>query len=37
MFGILKKLIGTKNEREINRLLPMVEHVNSLEPAISVL
>ncbi|MEW6109435.1 MAG: preprotein translocase subunit SecA [Nitrospirota bacterium] len=35
MFGILKKLIGTKNEREINRLLPTVELINSLEPGIS--
>ncbi len=35
MFEILKKLIGTKNEREINRLLPIVEHINSLESVIS--
>jgi len=31
MFGILKKIIGTKNEREINRLVPMVERINQLE------
>ncbi len=31
MFGILRKLIGTKNDREISRLLPIVERVNSLE------
>ncbi|PKL51629.1 MAG: preprotein translocase subunit SecA [Nitrospira bacterium HGW-Nitrospira-1] len=37
MFGFLKKIIGTKNEREINRLMPVVEQINSLEPAISVL
>jgi len=35
VFGILKKLIGTKNDREINRLLPVVEHINSLENEIS--
>jgi len=35
MFGILKKLIGTKNEREINRLLPLVEKVRGFEPSIS--
>ena len=30
--GILKKLFGTKNEREIKRLWPLVEQINSLEP-----
>ncbi len=35
MFGILKKIIGTKNEREINRLLPIVSLINSLEQQIS--
>lgn len=30
--GILKKLFGTKNEREIKRLWPLVERINSLEP-----
>jgi len=33
--GILKKLFGTKNEREIKRLLPVVERINALEPGIS--
>jgi len=37
MLGFLKKIIGTKNEREINRIMPVVEQINSLEPAISVL
>ena len=32
--GILKKLFGTKNEREIKRLWPLVERINSLEPQI---
>jgi preprotein translocase subunit SecA len=31
----LKKIFGTKNEREIKRLLPLVEKVNSLEPAMA--
>lgn len=35
MFGILQKFIGTKNDREIKRLLPLVEKINSLEPEIS--
>ena len=33
--GLLKKLFGTKNEREIKRLLPLVEQINSFEPQIS--
>jgi preprotein translocase subunit SecA len=37
MLGFLKKFIGTKNEREINRIMPVVDQINSLEPAISVL
>lgn len=35
MFGLLKKLIGTKNDREIARILPVVERINALEPGIS--
>ncbi len=35
MFGILKKIIGTKNDREVNRLLPIVERINSLEAGIA--
>ena len=34
MLGILKKIIGTKNEREINRLLPAVERINALESSV---
>ncbi|MGE5299619.1 MAG: preprotein translocase subunit SecA, partial [Acidobacteriota bacterium] len=37
MFGILKKIIGTKNEREVNRLLPVADKINLLEPEISAL
>lgn len=32
MVAILKKIFGTKNERELKRIWPMVEHINSLEP-----
>jgi preprotein translocase subunit SecA len=35
MFGILKKIIGTRNDREVNRLIPVVEKINSLEPGLS--
>ena len=37
MFGFFKKIIGTKNEREINRLMPVVSQINSFEPDISAL
>ncbi|MBI4688880.1 MAG: preprotein translocase subunit SecA [Nitrospirae bacterium] len=30
--GILKKIFGTRNEREIKRLWPIVEQINSIEP-----
>ncbi len=32
MFGILTKIIGTKNERELKKLWPVVERINSIEP-----
>jgi preprotein translocase subunit SecA len=34
---LLQKIFGTKNERELKRLWPIVESVNSLEPSVSVL
>lgn len=37
MVSILKKIFGTKNDREIKRIQPMVERINSLEPDISAL
>ncbi|NJD56494.1 MAG: preprotein translocase subunit SecA [Nitrospirae bacterium] len=37
MLNILKKIIGTKNEREINRISSTVEKINALEPVISAL
>jgi preprotein translocase subunit SecA len=35
MFGILKKIIGTKNDREINRIAAIVDKINTFEPIIS--
>ena len=33
MFGtLIKKFVGSKNERELKRLWPVVERINSLEP-----
>lgn len=32
---ILKKIFGTKNERELKRLWPIVEEINNMEPAVS--
>jgi len=37
MFGILTKIIGTKNDREIKKLWSDVDQINSLEPEISAL
>ena len=34
---IIKKIVGSKNERELKRLWPIVETINSLEPEISAL
>ncbi len=31
---LLGKMFGTKNEREVKRLLPIVDQINSLEPSI---
>lgn len=32
MFGLIKKIVGTKNERELKRIQHLVEQINSLEP-----
>ncbi len=34
---LLKKIFGTKNERELKRLWPVVQKINSLEPSITAL
>ncbi|MFO7152094.1 MAG: preprotein translocase subunit SecA [Bacillota bacterium] len=37
MFGILKKILGDPNEREIKKLMPIVEKVSDWEPRMKVL
>jgi len=32
--GLIKKIVGTKNEREIKRLVPMVDRINALEAGV---
>ncbi|HXG51612.1 MAG TPA: preprotein translocase subunit SecA [candidate division Zixibacteria bacterium] len=32
MLGIIKKIVGTKNDREIRRIRPIIERINALEP-----
>jgi preprotein translocase subunit SecA len=32
--SVLRKVFGSKNERELKRLQPLVEHINRLEPAL---
>ena len=34
---VLKKMLGTKNERELKKLRPMVARVNELEPRMKAL
>ncbi|MBA4349023.1 MAG: preprotein translocase subunit SecA [Thermodesulfovibrio sp.] len=35
MLGVFKKIFGTKNERELKRLLDAITDINSLEPSVS--
>ena len=37
MLGLLSKIIGTQNQREISRLWPRAKRINALEPRISAL
>jgi len=38
MFGkLLKKMVGSKNDRELNHLWPLVDQINSLEPKMTAL
>src|SRR4051794_12703199 len=32
MLNLIKKVVGTKNEREIKRIRPIVEEISALEP-----
>ena len=34
---VLKKILGTKNERELKKLRPLVARVNELEPRMKAL
>ena len=33
MLGLIKKIVGTKNERELKRIQPLVEEIRALEPS----
>src|SRR5512137_643535 len=35
--GFIKKIVGSKNERELKRMRPIVEKINSLEPQMAAL
>ena len=35
--SIIKKIVGSKNERELKRLQPLVEQINALEPRMQAL
>jgi preprotein translocase subunit SecA len=35
MQGLLRRIVGTKNEREIKRLLPTIDRINRLEPGLA--
>ncbi len=35
--GLLKKVVGSKNERELKRLQPLVDRINALEPQMAAL
>src|SRR5262247_1511482 len=35
--ALVKKVIGTKNDRELKRLWPLVDEINSLEPELEAL
>ncbi|HVO25754.1 MAG TPA: preprotein translocase subunit SecA, partial [Candidatus Margulisiibacteriota bacterium] len=37
MLNIVKKIVGTKNDRELKRMRPLVEQVSQFEPAIAAL
>ena len=32
MLSLLLKLLGDPNERKIKKVMPIVEHINALEP-----
>jgi preprotein translocase subunit SecA len=34
MLSVVKKIVGTKNDRELRRIQPMVERISALEPSV---
>ena len=34
---VLKKIIGSKNDRELKKILPIIQSINQLEPKIRLL
>ncbi len=34
MMNLVRRLVGTQNERELKRLVPLLERINQLEPAV---
>ena len=37
MLNLVRKIVGTKNDRELKRILPLVERTNRLEPSVAAL
>ena len=37
MLNLIRKIVGTKNDRELKRILPLVERINRLEPSVAAL
>ncbi len=35
MVGLIRKIFGTKNDRELKKIIPLVGRINALEPSIS--
>ncbi len=33
MLGLIKKIVGTKNDRELKRIQPLMERIRTLEPS----
>ena len=34
MLNFIQKMFGTKNERELKRIAPLVDEINRIEPAV---
>ncbi|MGZ3612949.1 MAG: hypothetical protein ACXU9X_03575, partial [Thermodesulfobacteriota bacterium] len=33
--SLIKKIVGSKNERELRRIQPLIERINAIEPKVS--